>query len=135
MSDLDFAQCIKGSYIDESGMLRTGNALALEVSIQVGASTGAILDSPTDCDGVRNINLHSLVGTSNLSQAASAKVQYSPSDTDDIWIDVGMSLASATGQNTVSTSTAVSSLLARRVRLYLSTAPVGGDVTYYLIGN
>ena len=134
-SQLDYAQCIKGAYIDESEMLRAGNALALEVSVQDAAATGAIIDSVVDSDGVRNINIHSVVGADNLSQAASAKVQYSPSDVDDIWIDTSILLASATASNTVSSGTAVSTLLARRIRLYLITQPVAGDVTFYLIGN
>lgn len=135
MSNLDYTQCIKGAYIDESEMLRSGNALALEVSIQAGAATGAIIDSVVDCDGVKSLNMHALVGSSPLSVAAAAKVQYSPSDTDNIWIDSALTVTSATASAAVSSGTQINTLLARRIRLQLDTAPVGGDVTFYILGN
>lgn len=134
-TELDYPQCIKGSYIGESQMLRTGNALALEVSIQDGATIGAITDSVVDVDGTRNLNIHALVGADTLSTAAVAKIQYSPSDTDSIWIDTGLTLTSGTTPASVSSGTAISTLLARRIRLYLNTAPVDGDVTFYVVGN
>ena len=135
LSLLDYTQCIKYAFIEESRMLRTGTTLALEVAVLDGAATGAITDSITDCDGVRNINIHAAVGADTLGTAASATVQYSPSDVDDVWIDAGLTLASDTAANGVTTGTPVTSLLARRIRVVLDTAPVSGDVTFYVIGS
>lgn len=134
-SQLDYPQVLRGSYIEDAYALRTGAPIQLEVNVQAGATTGAVTASITFCPGTRNLNLISLVGSSALSTAASATLQFSPSDDDAVWINSSLSQPSATAAASVSSGTQITNLLARRVQLVLNTAPVGGDVTFYIIGS
>lgn len=134
-TDLDYAQTLKGAYQESSQALRTGAPIALEINIQPGASTGAIVASVLACPGTRNLNLVALVGASGLSGAASASLEYSPSDDDAVWLSTSVSLASTTAVASTTSGTQQTNLLARRIRLVLGSAPTGGDVTYYVIGS
>lgn len=134
-TQLDYTQVIKHSFSETSNSLRAGFPIQLEVNIQPGSSTGAISDSTIDCHGVRNLNLVCLVGASALSGAASASIQYSPSDDDAVWLSAGLSLASPTAAASAVAGTQITNLLARRIRLVSNSAPTGGDVTYYIVGS
>lgn len=135
ISQLDYPQVIRSSFIDDANALRTGSPIAIEVNVQPGASTGAVTASIISCPGTRNLNLIALVGASGLATAASATLQYSPSDEDAVWINTSVTLNSATAAAATTAATQITNLLARRVQLVLNTAPSGGDVTFYVIGS
>lgn len=87
--------------------------------------------APFSIVGIDKVILYSQALT-GVSVAGEAKLQISPLDTGNVWLDSGLSLVSSgtAGNWTVSS---VTDVLARRARLVAVTAPTGGNVTYYVL--
>lgn len=88
-----------------------------------------------DVKGVSRLNLHLKVIT-QVNTDVTFIVQYSPTDSGDMWINSGLSLtaAAADAADTIKSDT-LEEVLARRVRITASNAIASGDVRLALIGD
>ena len=82
----------------------------------------AIDAAAVNCFGIKSINLYMMPGA-----AASAKVQVSPADSGDIWIDVPTSTVANDPTNV--TMSGVLSICARRLRV----VTVSGTPSFYCV--
>jgi hypothetical protein len=100
-------------------------------SASVTPSSSGIIIAEQACEGKKSFQLYAK-SLAALGGAAQAKIEVSPADSGDVWFDMSLSLTSSTSLNAVVASS-VGNQLARRIRVSLVTAPVGGNVDYYLI--
>lgn len=96
------------------------------------ANTGVVVAEQA-CVGMKQFNLHSKTTSATVGPQA-LTVEWSPSDTADIWIASGITLTPSAVSGTVVSATEAS-LLARRVRVRTAAAITSGTIDVYLIAR
>jgi len=95
------------------------------------ASTGTIV-AATDCNGIKSFQLYTNT-TSTIVGAQVCTVQISPSDTDDVWIDTALTVTPSDTLSVVVMGTALTNIVARRVRVKIAAAITSGTFDIYLV--
>jgi hypothetical protein len=155
LSQLDWTQVIKSSYDDAAGALKTtpasGSVTEIAIShsggdsIQVfaghgsasgvaatGAVVGSVVISELAVTGFKEAQLYALSNAA-LGTPASASLQISPLASGGVWHTVASLQSSAASGGVVASS--VQSFAAKRARVVLATAPVGGSADFHLVLN
>lgn len=97
------------------------------------ASTGVLI-AAADASGYKNVNLHvktltTIVGPQVLT------LEYSPHDTDNVWIATTLTITPSLTANNIVTGTAITTLLARRFRVSTAGALTSGTAKLYLVAQ
>lgn len=96
------------------------------------SSTGTVIAEQT-CVGFNLAKLYAK-SLAILSQQAVFRLDVSPSDSEDIWFQTSTTLTASASANAVVASSDAT-IIARRIRVVLTTAPVGGNVDLYLVAS
>lgn len=97
------------------------------------ASTGVVL-AARESKGISSINLHTKT-TSTIVGAQVCTLQYSPHDSDDIWINTSVTVTPDLTNGVVVSGTAITNLLARRVRVSIAAGITSGTFDLYLMAQ
>lgn len=155
LSNLDWTQVLRSAHDDAAGAIKTipasGSVTEIAIShsggdsIQVFAghgsasgnaavsgSTGDVIISELAVTGFKEAQLFALSNAA-LGTPASASFQVSPLASGGLWHTVATLQSSAASGGVVATS--VQPFAAKRARVILNTAPVGGSADYHLVLN
>lgn len=100
------------------------------------AVTGATIGTVSDAAGISTINLHVKSLTAVVASGLSIKVQYSPTTAGDVWIDSTLTVVPSATIDTLVSGTAVTTLLARRVRIVSTlTTFTSGTIQVSVLGR
>lgn len=126
---------------DGDSVLVYGNGFAQNSTSLSSASAGVVIAAAA-CVGQKSFQLYGIVTALQGASTAGdliARIEVSPSDTDNVWYNSSVSLTvpSASALNSVTASSLLTTLIARRVRVSLTTNSLAGNdrVTLYLVGN
>lgn len=148
---LDGMQTLKEAYDASTGAFRTTPSDATSFQIELSAADGdsailhryqdvlqatlapaasGLIIPVTESTGLQRYQLYAQP-LAALSGAASIRLDVSPVDSGDVWFSTSLTLSSGTSSGVVAAS-AISDHLARRVRVTITAAPVGGSVLVML---
>lgn len=135
MTKLDFQQVIKNSFDESTDSLKvllTPTSFGIELDAADGDNVTAKPDlilvndtTETVCTGIKSVVLY----VESQAGTHTAKVQISPIDSGNVWMDLASSTVSADPSNLVSSS--VLSIVARRIRIVVTA----GTPVYHLVGH
>jgi hypothetical protein len=126
---------------DGDSVLVRGDTLALASEELDSASTGVVI-AATACVGIKSFQLYGICNDTdgaNLAGDIVASIEVSPSDSANVWHSSGSTVTLGSGQDTgdIVVANILSTLIARRIRVSLTSNALTGDdaVTFYLVGN
>lgn len=135
MTKLDFQQVIKNSFDESTDSLKvllTPTTFGIELDAADGDNVTAKPDlilvsntTETVCTGIKSVVLY----VESQAGTHTAKIQISPVDSGNVWMDLASSTVSADPSNLVSSS--VLSIVARRIRVAVTV----GTPIYHLVGH
>jgi len=96
------------------------------------ASSGVII-AAASCVGMKTFNLHSKTTSATVGPQV-LTVEFSPHDSDDVWIASSITVTPSAVNGTLVSGTAAS-LIARRVRVSTAAAITSGTIDAYLIAQ
>lgn len=106
-----------------------GKASSTKASI-TNASTGVILPAQS-CEGMKSVQLFANT-TSTITGPQVLTVEVSPSDTDDVWVSTALTLTPTTAVG-AAMGTALTNLVAKRIRVKTAAAITSGAADIYLV--
>lgn len=116
---------------DGDSTINRPESLSQSVSI-TSASTGVII-AAFSCKGMKQVNIHSKT-TSVIVGTQAITVEYSPHDSDNIWIATTATVTPSLVNGTILSGTAVN-ILARRLRVSIAAPITSGTADIYLIAQ
>lgn len=115
---------------DGDNVATKGLSSSTKVSI-TNANTGVIVPAAS-CDGYKSFNIYTKT-TSAITGSQACTLEYSPSDTDDVWFASTVT-ATPSGSNGVGVAgTPSNAIVARRVRVSIAAAISTGTFDLYLV--
>lgn len=97
------------------------------------SSTGVVVPVMSAV-GIKSINVVTNT-TSTLTGPQVLTLQYSPSDSDDVWISTSLTVTPSGTNGVAVAGTALTSLVARRVRVSIAAAISSGTFDVYVVGQ
>lgn len=127
----DFAIALDSSEDSVKADKRTDSSSADLTSANTGVSTQVV--APLDASNFSRANLYVQATAANAG-TMSLKLQLSPAESGNIWIDSGVSVTIPAASAAVAMGTASSNIVAKRVRVVSSAALTGAETaTVYLV--
>lgn len=97
------------------------------------ANTGVVVPA-FSCVGMKSFNLYTNT-TSTIVGAQVCTLEVSPHDTDNVWINSGVTITPSTTSGVVVMGTASSSIVARRARVSTAAAITSGTYDLYVVAQ
>lgn len=127
----DTAFSIELNHADGDSVLSVPNSLSASAAVLTGS--GVVLPV-VSAVGIKSINMIVQTNTT-ITGPQLLTLEYSPSDTTDIWIATTLTLTPSATANVVVAGTALTSLIARRIRVSTASAIAAGSYTLYIVGH
>lgn len=129
-SGLDLAIELDAADGDNVAVLGKGSSTKASIT---NANTGVIV-AAASCAGMKSFQLYTKT-TSAIVGAQACTVEISPSDADDVWIATTLTVTPSTTNGTVVMGTALSNIVARRIRVSIAAAITSGTFDIYLVNQ
>jgi len=105
-----------------------------EAKASITSSSTGVIVAAAPCIGMKSFNLYTNT-TATITGAQVCTVQVSPSDSDNVWISTSLTITPSTTNGTVVMGTAVTNIVARRVRVSIAAAISSGTFDIYLVSQ
>jgi len=116
---------------DGDSVISRAESLSVKASIS-NSDSGVILPE-TSSYGLKTITLYTKT-TSIIVNPQVCTLEVSPSDSDDVWISSNLTITPSTSLDVVVMSSPIS-ILARRIRVTMSTPITSGTCDLYVVGQ
>lgn len=121
---------IELSRADGDSVAIAGDGSSTKASL-TNANTGVVL-AAQDCSGMKSFNVYTKT-TSTITGPQLCTVEISPSDSEDVWIATTLTITPSTTLDVVVMGTALSNIVAKRVRVSIASAITTGSFDLFLV--